>query len=276
MLEERGQIRHRRPVGRRIAYGREQCGGTGDGIGQRRRPHAGSGDRPPSVSARWSNCGRLPVLRGEEVGQHELEFERLVAIGAGRAASRLLDAAIANELVSIQPMSAPVGAVFYFEYKHGKSKGHGRRDQHDRELRPALLVGADPVRAPDGRPGRRRVVDDPGAAILAYDPNLAEALPGAGATSPFVVRGETAVLEGDNPNLIPGDFSALCLRVLRLGIPGRAGGGDLCRRAEAQHGGRCSLRYSRTRRGRPETAASRSGSRAPGRAEYHAAVWIRT
>ncbi len=30
---------------------------------------------------------------------------------------------IANELVSVQPMSSPVGAVFYFEYKHGKSKG---------------------------------------------------------------------------------------------------------------------------------------------------------
>lgn len=30
---------------------------------------------------------------------------------------------IANEIVSIQPMTAPVGAVFYFEYKHGKSKG---------------------------------------------------------------------------------------------------------------------------------------------------------
>jgi len=31
---------------------------------------------------------------------------------------------IANEIVSVQPMTAPVGAVFYFEYKHGKSKGN--------------------------------------------------------------------------------------------------------------------------------------------------------
>lgn len=30
---------------------------------------------------------------------------------------------IANEVVSVQPMTAPVGAVFYFEYKHGKAKG---------------------------------------------------------------------------------------------------------------------------------------------------------
>lgn len=30
---------------------------------------------------------------------------------------------IANEIVSVQPMTAPVGAVFYFEYKHGKAKG---------------------------------------------------------------------------------------------------------------------------------------------------------
>ncbi len=30
---------------------------------------------------------------------------------------------IANEIVSVQPMTAPVGAVFYFEYKHGRSKG---------------------------------------------------------------------------------------------------------------------------------------------------------
>ena len=30
---------------------------------------------------------------------------------------------IANELVSIQPMTGPVGAVFFFEYKHGKNKG---------------------------------------------------------------------------------------------------------------------------------------------------------
>jgi hypothetical protein len=31
---------------------------------------------------------------------------------------------IANEIVSVQPMTAPVGAVFYFEYKHGRSKGN--------------------------------------------------------------------------------------------------------------------------------------------------------
>ena len=30
---------------------------------------------------------------------------------------------IANEIVSVQPMTAPVGAVFFFEYKHGKAKG---------------------------------------------------------------------------------------------------------------------------------------------------------
>lgn len=30
---------------------------------------------------------------------------------------------IANEIVSVQPMTAPVGAVFYFEYKHGVDKG---------------------------------------------------------------------------------------------------------------------------------------------------------
>jgi hypothetical protein len=30
---------------------------------------------------------------------------------------------IANEIVSVQPMTAPVGAVFFFEYKHGRSKG---------------------------------------------------------------------------------------------------------------------------------------------------------
>lgn len=30
---------------------------------------------------------------------------------------------IANEIVSVQPMTAPVGAVFFFEYVHGRSKG---------------------------------------------------------------------------------------------------------------------------------------------------------
>lgn len=30
---------------------------------------------------------------------------------------------IANEIVSVQPMTAPFGAVFYFEYKHARSKG---------------------------------------------------------------------------------------------------------------------------------------------------------
>lgn len=30
---------------------------------------------------------------------------------------------IAQELVSVQPMSSPVGAVFFFEYKHGRQKG---------------------------------------------------------------------------------------------------------------------------------------------------------
>ena len=30
---------------------------------------------------------------------------------------------IANEIVSVQPMTAPVGAVFFFDYKYGSNKG---------------------------------------------------------------------------------------------------------------------------------------------------------
>lgn len=35
---------------------------------------------------------------------------------------------IANQLVSVQPLSAPVGAVFYYEYKYGDSKGNVAAD----------------------------------------------------------------------------------------------------------------------------------------------------
>lgn len=37
---------------------------------------------------------------------------------------------IAHDLVSIQPMSGPVGAVFYFEYKHGTAKGRVNVDDN--------------------------------------------------------------------------------------------------------------------------------------------------
>lgn len=35
---------------------------------------------------------------------------------------------IANEIVSVQPMTGPIGAVFYFEYKYGKGKGETDAD----------------------------------------------------------------------------------------------------------------------------------------------------
>jgi hypothetical protein len=37
---------------------------------------------------------------------------------------------IAHDLVSIQPMAGPVGAVFYFEYKHGTTKGRTNADSN--------------------------------------------------------------------------------------------------------------------------------------------------
>lgn len=78
---------------------------------------------------------------------------------------------IANELVSIQPMSAPVGAVFYFEYKHGKSKGQtvagtNMIQNFDR------LYSSEQIQYErlTGVLGGGEWSTTPGAAILAYSP----------------------------------------------------------------------------------------------------------
>ena len=61
---------------------------------------------------------------------------------------------IANEIVSVQPMTAPVGAVFFFEYKHGKSKGQTTAGSNliqnfDRDFS-SERVDAEQVAVPDG------------------------------------------------------------------------------------------------------------------------------
>ena len=80
---------------------------------------------------------------------------------------------IANEIVSVQPMTAPVGAVFFFEYKHGRSKGQtvagsnliqNFDDQYSSERindeRLAGITGAQEWSAVGG----------PGSVILQYNP----------------------------------------------------------------------------------------------------------
>lgn len=61
---------------------------------------------------------------------------------------------IANEIVSVQPMTAPVGAVFFFEYKHGKSKGQTAAGSNliqnfDREFSSEQVTG-EQLAVPDG------------------------------------------------------------------------------------------------------------------------------
>lgn len=61
---------------------------------------------------------------------------------------------IANEIVSVQPMTAPVGAVFFFEYKHGKSKGATAAGSNliqnfDREFSSEQVTG-EQLAVPDG------------------------------------------------------------------------------------------------------------------------------
>jgi len=79
---------------------------------------------------------------------------------------------IANEIVSIQPMTAPVGAVFYFEYKHGKSKGSTAAGtnllQNFDENYSAELVQWEQLASVVA--GGEWSGGTPGSAILAYSP----------------------------------------------------------------------------------------------------------
>ena len=79
---------------------------------------------------------------------------------------------IANELVSVQPMTAPVGAVFYFEYKHGKDKGGTTAGSNliqsfDREFSSEQVTG-EQVAVPDG--AAYGGVGAPLSVILQYSP----------------------------------------------------------------------------------------------------------
>lgn len=78
---------------------------------------------------------------------------------------------IANEIVSVQPMTAPVGAVFFFEYKHGKSKGatvagSNLIESFDREFSSEQVTG-EQVGTPNGAIA---AAGDPLSVILQYSP----------------------------------------------------------------------------------------------------------
>jgi hypothetical protein len=79
---------------------------------------------------------------------------------------------IANEIVSVQPMTAPVGAVFFFEYKHGKSKGQTTAgtnliENFDRDYS-SEAIDAEQVAVPDG--AAFGGVGTPLSVILQYSP----------------------------------------------------------------------------------------------------------
>lgn len=73
----------------------------------------------------------MAVLFENQLGDMQRQLsEDTLAVNAGSYTKyifpvlrRVFPNLIANEIVSVQPMTAPVGAVFYFEYKHGKAKG---------------------------------------------------------------------------------------------------------------------------------------------------------
>jgi len=73
----------------------------------------------------------MAILFENQLGDMQRQLsEDTLAVNAGSYTKyifpvlrRVFPNLIANEIVSVQPMTAPVGAVFYFEYKHGKAKG---------------------------------------------------------------------------------------------------------------------------------------------------------
>jgi len=79
---------------------------------------------------------------------------------------------IANEVVSVQPMTAPVGAVFYFEYKHGRNKGETVAGtnliQNFDELYSSEKIENERIGTIAGGP--TWFAGSPGSAILQYQP----------------------------------------------------------------------------------------------------------
>ncbi len=109
--------------------------------------------------------------------------------------------------------------------------------------------------------------------ILAHDPNLAEGLPVENA--PFVVRDGQAVLRGDNPNLVPGEFEDRNGDAFRgWSFQDEPGGGTFAD-AAVRHGGRTSLRIENPDGVRGNRRVSKVIAVRPWR-QYHASVWIRS
>lgn len=65
----------------------------------------------------WQECSRN--LTEDTLSVNAGEYTKYIFPVLRRVFPNL----IAQELVSVQPMSSPIGAVFYFEYKHGRNKG---------------------------------------------------------------------------------------------------------------------------------------------------------
>ncbi|HZZ72930.1 MAG TPA: hypothetical protein VFE24_11815 [Pirellulales bacterium] len=109
--------------------------------------------------------------------------------------------------------------------------------------------------------------------LLAHDPNLAEGLPCRAV--PFRAHEGVAVLDGENPNLIPGDFEAHRGNAFSgWGFQDEPGKGTFVDE-KIKHGGQSSLRI--------ENAPGVSGNRRVNKAlkvrpwtQYHASVWIKT
>lgn len=109
--------------------------------------------------------------------------------------------------------------------------------------------------------------------ILAHDPNLAEGLPVENA--PFVVRGDRAVVGGDNPNLVPGDFEEHNGDAFRgWSFQDEPGSGTFAD-TTVRHFGRTSLRIENADGVRGNRRVSKLLSVRPW-TQYHASVWIRS
>lgn len=93
---------------------------------------------------------RSKMLREDSLSANAGEYTKYIFPVLRRVFPNL----IANEIVSVQPMTAPVGAVFFFEYKHGKSKGSTTAGSNliqnfDRDFSSERVVG-EQVAVPDG------------------------------------------------------------------------------------------------------------------------------
>ena len=100
-----------------------------------------------SVSAKWSpllegienpyHRGVMGILYENQMDHLKSLNEETLSTGVGSFTKyifpilrRVFPNLIANQIVSVQPMTAPVGGIFTYEYKYGDTKGNVTQNQN--------------------------------------------------------------------------------------------------------------------------------------------------